>query len=125
MKYFFLITIVAVGIVSGLVYFAWSVISSLYRDWELGRDVDQIERESIHHRRLREEAAKLRLDNGCDHQFDGDVIGLPPNTCHRCGIERERPADACDHIWRQAMEPIPCSYCQECGKKYTRPCDPL
>lgn len=124
MKYFFLITIVIFGVVSGLAYFAWSVISSLYRDWELGRDVDQIERESIHRRRLREEAAKLRLDNGCDHQFDVVVIGLPPNTCHLCGIERERPVGNCDHIWRPALEPVPCSYCQQCGKKYTRSREP-
>ena len=120
MKHLFLLTILIGGTVAGLVYFAWSVISSLYRDWELGRDVGQIERESRQRRKQREEETRLRLDNGCDHVFDEAVAGLPPNTCYRCGIERAKPVGPCDHVWRQALETIPCSYCQECGKKYVR-----
>jgi hypothetical protein len=102
------------------VYFVWTVISSLYRDWELGRGVDQIAQESSQRRRQREEEARRRLDNGCQHDFNESVAGLPPNTCYRCGIERLRPDGPCDHVWHQAVEPIPCSYCQQCGKKFTR-----
>jgi len=118
MKHFFLLTILIMGVVSGLIYYTWSVISSLYRDWELGRDVDQIQEESRERRKQREEEARRRLDNGCDHVFDEAVTGMPPNTCHRCGIERVRPAGPCDHVWQQAMEPIPCSYCEQCSKKF-------
>jgi hypothetical protein len=121
MRQFFFLGILILGVLAGLVYFLWSIVTALYQDWLMGRGVREIQRESAMRRREREEQAARRLDNGCEHEFDQTLGGFPPGTCHKCGLERERPYGACDHVWRQSRDAIASSYCETCGKRYISP----
>jgi len=121
MRQVFFISMLIIAVVATLAYFLWSVVTTLYRDWYMGKDVDKIKAESAVRRARRLEEASRRLENGCDHSFGEMLGGFPPNACFKCGLERERPVGACDHVWRAANEPIPCSYCEKCGRKYVSP----
>ncbi|MHB0957740.1 MAG: hypothetical protein ACYC6N_16815 [Pirellulaceae bacterium] len=121
MRQFFFLSVVIGAVLAGLVYFVWSIVSTLYRDWEMGRDVDEIKAVSEARRRQRQEEAARRLDNGCDHRFGETFAGFPPDACYQCGLARERPPGPCDHVWRIANEAVPCSYCEICGKRYVSP----
>ncbi len=121
MRQFFFVGILICGVLAGVVYFCWSILASLYRDWEMGRGVAEIKAESAAQRTKRQEEAARRLDNGCEHVFGVSLGGFPPQACHKCGLERERPQGNCDHVWQLSSDPIPCSYCQKCGKRYVSP----
>lgn len=121
MKQYFLLGILILGVLSGLVYLLWSVVTALYQDWLMGREVPQIQSESQMRRRQREEEAARRLDNGCAHEFDAALGGFPPDTCHKCGLERLRPYGACDHVWRASRDAVASSYCEHCGKRFVSP----
>ncbi len=121
MRQFFFLSMLIVSVLAAVAYFAWSVITTLYRDWEMGKDVDKIKTESAARRRARQEEAVRRLDNGCEHSFGEAFAGFPPDACYKCGLMRERPLGPCDHVWRLANEPVPCSYCDKCGRKYVSP----
>lgn len=121
MRSMFFIGILLLAVVSGIAYFIWKIVSALYEDWSLGKDVNQIKAESSERRRQRQQEQVKRLDNGCDHNFGHAVGGFPANACRKCGLEREPPAGPCDHIWRLANEAVPCSYCEKCRKKYVSP----
>jgi hypothetical protein len=121
MRKFFFLSVVIVGGLSAVAYLAWSVIATLYRDWQMGKDVDKIKAESEARRKERKEEAVRRLDNGCDHSFGEAFAGFPADACYKCGLERERPTGSCDHVWRLANEPVPCSYCDKCRRKYVSP----
>ena len=118
MRQFFFISMLIIAVFATVGYFVWSVVSSLYRDWQMGKDVNKIKAESAARRAQRNEEAARRLDNGCDHSFGEAFAGFPPDACPKCGLSRERPAGPCDHVWRLAHEAVPCSYCEKCGKKY-------
>jgi hypothetical protein len=119
-RYFFLSMLILAALATAG-YFIWTIVSTLYRDWHMGKDVDTIQAESKERRRQRQEEARQRLDNGCDHLFGESFAGFPPDACFKCGLARERPAGPCDHVWRPAKEAVPCSYCEKCGRKYVSP----
>jgi len=121
MRKFFFIGILVLGVVAGVAYFIWKIVSALYEDWSLGKDVHRIKVESAQRRAQRQQEEAARLDNGCAHAFGHALGGFPPNACRKCGLERERPAGPCDHVWRRSNEPVPCSYCEKCGRKYVSP----
>jgi hypothetical protein len=121
MRQLFFGGILAFGVIAGIIYVLWTIVSTLYRDWDLGRDVDQIKAESDKRRQERRAKDEARLANGCDHDFTEMLGGFPPNTCRKCGIERERPAGPCDHQWEYRNEAVPCSYCKKCGQRYVSP----
>jgi hypothetical protein len=118
MRQIFFLGILGIGAIAALVYFLWTIFAELYHNWLLGRGVEQLEAESRTWREQRRRREMERLENGCDHEFGKSFGGFPPNACHKCGLERTRPAGNCDHVWRSANEPIPCSYCERCGRKY-------
>ena len=118
MRQLFFGGIVAFGVIAGIFYVLWTIVSTLYRDWDMGRDVDQIKAESEKRRRERRSKEEARLDNGCEHDFAEMFGGFPPDTCRKCGMERERPKGQCDHQWEYRTEGVPCSYCKKCGERY-------
>ena len=121
MRQIFFMGILIVGVLAGILYFCWSIIAELYHDWVLGRHVGAIKAQSDEQRAKREEEARRRLDNGCDHEFGEALGGFPPYACHKCGLEQTRPTGGCDHVWRLSQESVPCSYCEKCGKRYVSP----
>ena len=121
MRRYFFLGILIVGVLSGLVYYVWLVVSALYEDWSLGKDVKKIRAETERRRQQRAEENARRLDNGCDHLFGETLGGFPPFACRRCGLERQRPKGPCDHVWRLSKDSIPGAYCEKCGKKYVSP----
>ena len=121
MRQFFFVSVLIGGVLAGIIYFAWTIVSTLYRDWQMGKDVDEIQVASETRRQQRREEEARRLDNGCEHRFGEAFAGFPPDACHQCGLSRERPPGPCDHVWRQAQEAVPCSYCVHCAKRYVSP----
>jgi hypothetical protein len=118
MKQYLLIGIGLLGIVGGVLYVLWLTVSQLYRDWRLGREVEEIRAASAEMRRKRREQAAKRLDNGCDHVFDQGYGEFPPNVCARCGLEKTKPSGPCDHQWQRQDGNTPGSYCTKCGKQF-------
>jgi hypothetical protein len=121
MREYFFLGIVIFSVLAGILYFCWSIIAALYHDWVLGRHVGAIRADSETQRAKRAEEARKRLDNGCEHEFGESLGGFPPNACHKCGLEKQRPTGNCDHVWRLSKEAVPCSYCEKCGKRYVSP----
>lgn len=118
MRKVFFLSILIGGALAAVVYYLWLVVSTLYRDWAMGRGVDQLRAESEARREQRRVEAARRLDTGCDHDFDETFAGLPPNVCYKCGLERVRPSGPCDHVWKLVPDATPYSYCEKCGKRY-------
>ncbi len=118
MRKFFFLSVLIGGALAGIVYYVYLVASALYRDWLMGRHVDQIQAESQARREQRRAEAARRLDTGCDHEFGETFAGLPPTACHKCGLEEARPAGPCDHRWILVPGAVPYSYCEKCGKRY-------
>jgi len=118
MRKFFFIGILVLAVVAGIGYYLWKVVSALYENWSMGKDVKTIKADSARRRAERSEQESTRLDSGCDHAFGDTLGGFPANACRKCGLEQQRPPGPCDHVWRRANEPVPCSYCEKCGKKY-------
>ena len=107
--------------------FLWAfgkALLSLFSDWKLGRDLDELERHGATRREQQRQANVERLDTGCDHDFESGSFGLPPNVCRSCGLEQEKPTGACDHVWRTEEGSVPRSSCEKCGKKYSQPMSP-
>ena len=121
MRQFFFMGILIFGVLAGIAYFCWSIIVALYHDWTLGRHVGTIKKQSEAERAKRVEEARKRLDNGCEHEFGVALGGFPPNACHKCGLEKQRPSGGCDHVWVQAKAAMPRSECKNCGKRYVSP----
>lgn len=121
MRQTFFLGILILGVVSGVVYFLWTIAAALYEDWMMGKDVNKIKADSEQRRKERLEESRKRLDNGCEHVFGQTLGGFPPDACRNCGLQRERPSGPCDHVWKPANEPVPCSYCEKCGKRYVSP----
>lgn len=103
-------------------WFLWLLgksVAQIYSDWQLEKELVEIEAQSEAHRRQLKEANVQRLDNGCDHDFTNTRPGLPPNTCAKCGLEREKPRGPCDHVWRVVPGSVPQSACEKCGRSYS------
>jgi ribosomal protein L32 len=110
--------LIAVAIVAWAVYMVWDAMLQIFRDWRLGRELDQLESEGASRREQRRAANEQRLATGCNHDFAGGAVGLPPGVCAKCGIQKEKPTGGCDHIWRVKSGPVPSSVCEKCGKVY-------
>jgi hypothetical protein len=121
MRQYFFLGILVFGVIAGIIYYFWSVIAALYRDWMMGKDVGKIKAQSETLRQKRAEEAERRLDNGCEHVFGESLGGFPPNTCHKCGLEKDRPDGPCDHVWKASQEGIASSTCAKCGRRYVSP----
>jgi hypothetical protein len=104
------------------IWFFWLLGKSfvqIYNDWQLEKELIEIEAQSQAHREERKRLNTKRLDTGCDHDFETIGHGLPPNACSKCGMEREKPQGACDHIWKRKAGAAPSSFCERCGKVYS------
>lgn len=108
-----------IAVVAWALYMLGQALAQVFNDWRLGRELDQLEAETASRRAKRKEASAKRLANGCDHDFASGAIGLPPNVCAKCGIEKEKPTGLCDHVWRVKPGPVPSSECEHCGKIYS------
>lgn len=120
-KQYFLYGVATLAVLAVVGYFLFHLgqaLWSLWTDWHLHRELDQLAAESEARRTARLEANRKRLDNGCEHAFDGALGGFPPGVCHKCGLAQEKPTGMCDHVWRAGEGPIPHSVCEKCGKTY-------
>jgi hypothetical protein len=99
-------------------YMIGRAVMQVIGDWKLGRELDELESEGESRREKRKLAQIERLANGCDHDFSSGAIGLPPNVCHKCGVEKEKPSGLCDHVWRVVPGAVPYSQCERCDKIY-------
>jgi hypothetical protein len=108
----------AVAIVGWGLYMIWESLVQLFRDWQLGRELNQLEADSAARREQRRLANEKRLGNNCDHEFHTGAVGLPAGVCSKCGLEQEKPTGGCDHVWRVKPGPVPSSACEKCGKTY-------
>jgi len=120
-EYFFLGAAVAIPLVI-LGAFLWAfgkAIFSLFTDWRLGKELDELTQQSEARRDEKRRANEQRLDTGCDHDFESGAFGLPPNACRNCGLEKEKSTGPCDHVWRVEQGPVPRSTCEKCGRKYS------
>ena len=119
-QYFFY----GIGALVLLVFVGWflyavgKALYTLFDDWRLGKELDELEAQVGSRREQRQLDNQERLDNGCEHDFDEHVIGFPPDVCSKCGLEREKPSDPCDHIWRLQKGAVPVSTCEKCGKTH-------
>jgi hypothetical protein len=82
------------------------------------RDLRGLQAETEAMREQRRLEKQRRLDNGCEHDFESPVLGMPPGACSKCGIEKEKPAGQCDHLWKHEEGSISSSYCEKCGETY-------
>jgi hypothetical protein len=118
---FALLMLVPVAIIVVLLWCFAKYLWTLVTDRKLYKELDELEAGA----EARQEKKKLdnekRLDNGCDHTFDG-AIGFPPDVCPKCGLEREKPKGLCDHVWRLGEGAAPFSYCERCNKQYRPAC---
>ena len=122
MKQYFLYAIallIPVAILGWFLFALGKAFASLYDDWKLGKELDELQNQSPAQSRQLELGREQRLATGCAHEFDLAVFGMPANVCGKCGMEREKPAGSCDHVWRLGKGAIPNSYCERCGKVYS------
>ena len=99
-------------------YMIGQALMQVLNDWKLSRELDQLEAEGVSRREKRKQSQIERLANGCEHDFTEGAIGLPPNVCRKCGLEREKPSGLCDHVWRVVPGAAPYSKCERCDKIY-------
>jgi hypothetical protein len=110
--------LVVVSLASWALYMLGRAIAQVFGDWRLGRELDELEAQGALRRQQRQHSQEQRLATGCEHNFEAGAIGLPPNVCAKCGLERVKPSGACDHVWRVQAGPVPASQCERCGKIY-------
>jgi len=123
MRQTFLLLIVAIVVVSlavGAIYLVLRSLLDVYDDWQIGKEMKELEGESSDRREQRQHEHEERLQNGCDHQWEGSLVDFPPGACNRCGLEKELPNGSCDHVWKVDMQEQPIAVCEGCGKKYQR-----
>ena len=123
MRQTFLMLILAIIIVSmavGAIYLVLRSLLDVYDDWQTGKEMKELSQESSDRRGQRQREHEERLQNGCDHQWEGSLVDFPPGACNRCGLEKELPSGSCDHVWKVDMQEQPIVVCESCGKKYQR-----
>jgi hypothetical protein len=118
MKQYFLGGMAALVVIVGVVYFLWRLGLTLYQDWRLAREFDDIRASSRTRRQEELSRSHSRLANGCEHQWTDESEGFPPATCRKCGLQQAAPEGACDHIWRPANGPVPGTICEKCGERH-------
>lgn len=121
MRRYALLLLGAIGLLAGAGYLVWLFFRSLYSaysDWKLYKELDELEAIGRARRKARAEQNQKRLDNGCPHVFQDPSGVLPPKTCVKCGIEKQRPKGGCDHRWKPVAEPVPHAVCEACGQQY-------
>ena len=120
MRQLFFIGILVGSGLALLGYFGWLVLRALYsvfEDWQMGRELNEIEADTAERHKQIATANAARLNNGCDHDFELGPGALPRRVCRKCGLEAEKPTENCDHIWHRSNEDVPISYCEKCGKE--------
>lgn len=117
--YYAIALTVPLALLAWFLYAVGRALYTLFDDWRLGRELDEIQAQSASRREQKRRENEQRLDTGCEHDFDAGVFGMPPDVCGKCGLEREKPAGACDHQWRLVPGPIPSSRCEKCGKSFS------
>jgi hypothetical protein len=119
--YFFygILAIIGFSILGLFLFHLGKGLWGMFGDWRLHRELDELQADGNSRRQAREAANQLRLDNGCDHDFDGALGGFPAGVCHKCGLEKEKPTGTCDHVWRPVDGPIPSSVCEKCGRSHS------
>jgi hypothetical protein len=105
--------------VSWFLFLLCKSLYGMFQDWRLNRELDQLQSEASGRREALAESNRVRLDNGCEHDFDTGAHGMPPETCRTCGLERAKPLGTCDHVWVINPGPVPVSACKKCGRKYS------
>ena len=123
MRQTFLLLIVAIIIVSlavGAIYLVLRSLLDVYDDWQTGKEMKELSEESSARREQRRREHEERLQNGCEHQWEGAMVDFPPGACNRCGLEKELPHGPCDHVWKVDMQEQPIVVCETCGKTYQR-----
>ena len=116
--FYFLVGSLLVALAAWAFYMLGRAFNDLWLDWKLGRELDELQSESASRRQQRHTAGEQRLASGCEHDFNAGAIGLPPNVCAKCGLEKVKPTGLCDHVWRVKPGPVPSSECEHCGKIY-------
>ena len=117
--------IVAVGIVGWALYMVGNALTQVFRDWRLGKELDELESQSSSRRDERRLANEQRLATGCEHDFCSGAVGLPPGVCAKCGMEKDKSTGGCDHVWRVKSGPVPSSACEKCNKLYSPIAQPV
>jgi hypothetical protein len=119
-QYFFIgvAVMIPLAILGWFIYALGRGFLSMYEDWKLGKDLDQLQAEAEGRREQKRLENEQRLANGCEHDFDSHIYGLPSGVCGKCGLEREKPTGACDHVWRLQQGAVPSSECEKCGRTY-------
>ena len=119
-SYFFYAAAVLIplSILCWLLYKMGQSLLTSFDDWRLGLGLGNLkaDRQALREQ-LREENEK-RLETGCDHDFEDHGFGLPPDSCSKCGLEREKPSGPCDHVWKLEDGPVPGSKCEKCGEMH-------
>ncbi len=110
---------VAFAIVGYFLFHLGKALLGMFSDWRLHRELDELQADGEARRQAKTEANRKRLDNGCDHDFDGALGGFPQGVCHKCGLAKDKPTGTCDHVWRAVDGPIPNSTCEKCGRSYS------
>ena len=110
---------IPIAIVLWFLYSVGKALFGIFQDWQLGKELDELQAQSADLSRQRAEASLARLSNGCDHDFETAAHSFPDGVCHKCGIAKERPSGACDHQWQEIPGPVPVSACAKCGKRHS------
>ena len=123
MRQTFLLLILGIIVLSlavGAIYLVLRSLLDVYDEWQTKKEMKELSEESEERRQQRKREHEERLQNGCDHQWEGALVDFPPGACHRCGLEKELPRGPCDHVWKIEMQEQPVVVCEVCGKRYQR-----
>ena len=119
-QYFFIamLTMIPAGIILYFLIHLGKGLIGMVSDRMLHKELDELAAHGESRRQAREASNVKRLDNGCEHDFDGALGGFPPEVCHKCGLASKKPNGACDHVWRAGEGGSPHSVCEKCGRQY-------
>jgi hypothetical protein len=122
--YYAALFLIPLALVGWMLYAFGRNMIGILDDWLHGRELHQLRAESEARRKQRQAEDKARLNNGCEHDFDNPVFGLPPGVCGKCGLAKQRPQGECDHIWKLAEKGAAAdSRCEKCGETYSILCE--
>ncbi|MBC8351334.1 MAG: hypothetical protein H8E66_05075 [Planctomycetes bacterium] len=119
-QYFFIsmLSMIPAGIILYFLIQLGKTLLGMVSDRSLNKELDELVAHGDARRQARVETNEKRLDNGCEHEFDGALGGFPPEVCHKCGLASEKPNGPCDHVWRAGEGGAPHSACEKCGRSY-------
>lgn len=122
MRELFFLSIIVGSVLAACLYGGWLLLRALhevYRNWQLGKELDELEAHTEQRGQQQKADNSVRLNNGCEHDFEIGPGALPRRICRKCGIEAVQSVDLCDHIWHRASDNDIVSYCDKCGKEVT------